>query len=53
MAMIEFITKEDLKQFRTDLLEGLKEALRKPKLLESNKEGSSSKPVEQIHLRLI
>ena len=33
MATIEFITKEDLKQFRDDLLQDLKEALRKPKLL--------------------
>lgn len=30
MATIEFITKENLKQFRSDLLQDLKEALRKP-----------------------
>lgn len=48
MATIEFITKEDLKQFRTDLLQDLKEALRKPKLLESNKEWLKSYEVREI-----
>ncbi|MGY4383915.1 hypothetical protein ACVWYN_000941 [Pedobacter sp. UYP24] len=48
MATIEFITKEDLKQFKSELLQDLKEALRKPKLLESNKEWLKSYEVREI-----
>ena len=48
MRTIELITREDLEQFRTQLLLDIKELLRTPKLLESNKEWLKSYEVREI-----
>ncbi|QQT24498.1 helix-turn-helix domain-containing protein [Sphingobacterium spiritivorum] len=48
MATIEFITKEDLQKFKAELLVDIKDILRKPRLLESNKEWLKSYEVREI-----
>lgn len=48
MVTLEIITKEDLRQFRAELLDDIKELLRQPKAIESNKEWLKSYEVRQI-----
>jgi hypothetical protein len=48
MRTIELITREDLEQFRTQLLLDIKKLLRTPKLLGPNKEWLKSYEVREI-----
>jgi hypothetical protein len=48
MVTLEIITKEDLRQFKAELLDDIKELLRKPKAIESNKEWLKSYEVREI-----
>ncbi|SFA58540.1 Helix-turn-helix domain-containing protein [Pedobacter suwonensis] len=48
MVTLEIITKEELRQFKAELLDDIRELLRKPNAIESNKEWLKSYEVRQI-----